>query len=100
MDKVDPNHDWRSDPAMPYLREHARYEPDSSYPPRPSSVGPASPAIAGLSRTRTSMSVTHDMATGEQRGPSRGFGFDQADGMGEVSVAGPLRRYTSNLSSA
>ncbi|KAH9460825.1 hypothetical protein MJO29_009800 [Puccinia striiformis f. sp. tritici] len=113
--KHDPDHDFQEDEQMPYKRENEKYLEEFDHndsndttnnkqdePPllermkseAPSSLQPVRPEIL---RSRTSL--THDMATGQLSPHGRGFGFDQADGVGQYAVGNRLRKYnTSNLS--
>lgn len=104
IDRHDPDHDYKKDPQMPYLRERERY--DDSPTDAPLARQKTSLSVAGgavrpgmIDRTRTSLSVTHDMATGQLSPFGRGFGFDQADGVGEIAVGNRLRRYNTSLQS-
>lgn len=101
IDRIDPEHDYKTDPQMPYIRELSKYDNNEgggamvAKQPTHSSL---EPGLARVERTRTSISVTHDMATGQASpsGVGRGFGFDQADGVGEIAVGNRLRRFNSS----
>ncbi|EGG00267.1 putative aminophspholipid translocase [Melampsora larici-populina 98AG31] len=101
IDRIDPEHDYKTDPQMPYLRELSKYDNNEGGRPmirKQPTHSSLEPSLARVERTRTSISVTHDMATGQASpsGVGRGFGFDQADGVGEIAVGNRLRRFNSS----
>lgn len=82
--KLDPDHDYYSDPLIPGgLQEEQLLARER---------GQTAPTSPILNRTRTDMSG-RNIST-------RGFAFDQADGMGETAVGRPLRTWTSRSSAA
>ncbi|KAH9818620.1 putative aminophspholipid translocase [Melampsora americana] len=100
IDRIDPEHDYKTDPQMPYIRELAKYDNNEggAMVIKQSTHSSVEARLAHVERTRTSISVTHDMATGQASpsGVGRGFGFDQADGVGEIAVGNRLRRFNSS----
>lgn len=85
--KFDKDHDYYSDPLIPGgLQEKQRFE--AHY--RNDSEGSTPDTVPMLTRTRTDMSG--------RAISTRGFAFDQADGMGDTAVGRPLRTWTSRTS--
>jgi phospholipid-translocating ATPase len=81
LGKYEPNHDYYHDPAIP-----GGYQADQA---KKAAAARAQRKAPGLARVATDMSGLAPVQ-------SRGFGFDQEDGIGDIAVGKPLRTYTSN----
>lgn len=86
LGKSDPQHDYHADPLIPGgLQELQRAEHEAAR-----ARGEEPDITPVLTRTRTDMSG--------RAVSTRGFAFDQADGMGETTLGRPLRTWTSRSS--
>lgn len=93
LGKYDPKHDYYSDPLIPGGLQQAQrmQQHDAAAASEGVNRADAGHDITPiLTRTRTDMSG--------RAVSTRGFAFDQADGMGETTVGRPLRTWTSRSS--